>query len=629
MAGERCSLCGSTSVPLRPEVKASGSEWVKPLLIGFGVFVVVFVALLVFLGYRMMERVKDQVAWLRAHPRSNQPLFSAVPPRHEGPVARAEELKGSGRIYLVQLGPHKAAYSLDEFALWLRSKYSLDVAVLPAMDLEPSTFDSSRAGSSRASKGQYVAELICQQVKRKHPELAADKSAYIIGITEAEMYSVYYKWDSTFSQRDGDRAAIISVAGMQDSGWEQAREKADVANEHLQARLRRFLIKDIAVLYWHLPLNDDPTSLLRQTLYPDVAADDIYESDLDPARTHWGESMSEPCILLAYSTKDGVSTSSGAPIHECWSQNPPMFDESLEMFQVDLGAGLLIDRHTDFDLPDTIPIQFQRVTRDGWSGVNPFGISGTDNYDEFLESADNVTITVIHADAGRDNVVREPRWLPILPLVKYVDTAFSGKFYEMRWHSSPFEHYDLKRFDGEVKTYLPCDSPKVLCYLTGYRNAQGQELKFERDGSRSLVRLTSPNKSWLRLIYGAGGIYEIDDSRGRMVRYGYDSLNRMVSVTYPDGEIFHYEYDSLQHLLTFSVAPDAGTAPRVILRNEFAMGRIVRQTLEDGSTYDYSYESARDGSISVANVRTPDGRGFKIDFAGGDSTVHEQMAAGK
>jgi YD repeat-containing protein len=154
-------------------------------------------------------------------------------------------------------------------------------------------------------------------------------------------------------------------------------------------------------------------------------------------------------------------------------------------------------------------------------------------------------------------------------------------------------------------------------------------LKFERDGSRSLVRLTSPNKSWLRLIYGAGGIYEIDDSRGRMVRYGYDSLNRMVSVTYPDGEIFHYEYDSLQHLLTFSVAPDAGTAPRVILRNEFAMGRIVRQTLEDGSTYDYSYESARDGSISVANVRTPDGRGFKIDFAGGDSTVHEQMAAGK
>jgi YD repeat-containing protein len=466
-------------------------------------------------------------------------------------------------------------------------------------------------------------------MKRGHPELAADKNAYMIGITEADMYSVYYNWRSTFSQRDGDRTAIISADGMQDFWQNQQREKADVANEHLQARLRRILLKDIAVLYWHLPLNYDPTSLLHQTLDPNVTTQDIYESDLDPTQTRWGESLSQPCILLAYSTKDCINAPSGPPIHECWGQSDPADDDSVETFQVDIGSGVLIDRHTDIDLPDTIPIQFQRVIRDGWSGANPFGISGTDNYDEFLQSADNVTITVVHADGGRDNLVREPRWLPILPLVKYVDSAFSGKLYEMRWHASPFEHYDLKRFDGEVKTYLPCDSPKVLCYLTGYKNAQGQELKFERDANRSLARLISPNKSWMHLIYGPGGIAEIDDSRGRKVRYTYDSLNRMVSVAYPDGAVFHYEYDNTQHLLAFSIAPDATTVPSVILRNSYEKGRIASQTLADGSAYTYSYELAKDGSISESSVRTPDGRAFRIDFAGGESRVRQQPIAVK
>lgn len=317
------------------------------------------------------------------------------------------------------------------------------------------------------------------------PDLAANKDAYFIGISEADMYSVYYKWRSTFSQRD-QRTAIVSTDGMSDLRWWEGDGPA-VGDQLFQARLKRIVFKDIAILYWNLSMNNDPTSLLHQTLDPDVQTDDIYESDLDPAQTPEGEVVSRPCVLLSYSEKDGVKPLSKGAIHECWGPGLPEEDTSTELFQVDLGTGLLIDRHTDINIPGTIPIQFKRVTRDGWGVGSPLGISGTDNYDDFLQSADNVTITVMRSDGARESVVRVPRWLPILPWVKYVDGDFSGKFYEMRWRSSPFEHYELKHFGGVVETFLPCDSPQVMCYLTGYRNADGQELKFERDSSRKLI----------------------------------------------------------------------------------------------------------------------------------------------
>jgi YD repeat-containing protein len=218
--------------------------------------------------------------------------------------------------------------------------------------------------------------------------------------------------------------------------------------------------------------------------------------------------------------------------------------------------------------------------------------------------------------------------MPFQSFAKYVDTEYSGKYYEMHWRTIPFGHYDLKRYDGELKTFLPCSDSKLLCYLIGYRNAQGQELKFDRDANRRLMRLTSPNGSWLSLSYGPRDhISEMKDSRGRTVRYGYDEQNRLTTVTYPSGEVYHYEYDGTQHLLTFSVAPDAKAAPRIMLRNEYENGRVVKQTLADGDVYAYQYSVDSNGIVRSASVRTPVGRVFNIEFLKGysDSTVREQL----
>jgi YD repeat-containing protein len=539
--------------------------------------------------------------------------------QHDGPVAGINELTGNGNIYLVQMGPHTAPYELDGFAEWLHSKYGLQVQVLPPMQLDQSAWDSRRK--------QYVAQLLCEQIKREHSDLAANPGAYLIGFTDASMYNVGTTWRSAFSQRDFQRTAVISSNGIQDYWWQRFRVDAKVVNEHLQARLRLILLKDVAVLYWHLPLNNDPTSLLQNDLDPDIPAEDIFESDFDPARTKLGRPEGEPCIFLSYSAKDGIHALPGTLIRTCSDKNLPEHDTSVELFEVDLRLGLLIDKHTDFNLPDAVPIEFQRATRDGWSFSNAFGISGTHNYDEYLYSTDNIQVSVIHSDGGRDELVRVPRWGVPLAFAKYVDTGYSGRFFEMRWHAGPFEHYDLKRFDGAVKTFLPCYKTKVLCYLTGYRNERGEELKFGRDGTRKLTRLTSPNKSWLHLSYGTGDrVVAIDDSQGRTVRYGYDERGRLVSVTYPSGEVYSYAYDGTQHLLTFSVAHNAEAVPRVLLTNEYVNGLIAKQILADGSTYSYSYRLAKNGSIDAANVRTPDGSTFDVRLVGNDgSTVWERV----
>jgi YD repeat-containing protein len=599
--GDTCPQCGT--VARQVPNKARRDNFAVWLIAGIVVAVVLELAVSAMLIHRYLG--KRDLANLAA------PVFL----HHKGPVAPLDQLKGSGRIYLVQMGPHNAPYSVDQLADWLKTKYHLDVAVLPPTGVDASAWDPSRK--------QYVAELLYRQLKWEHPDLAADPHAYLYGFIDADMYSVNYFWEFTHTQRDHKRAAVVSAARMQDTPSERRGVSDAVASEHLQQRLRRLLLKDVAVQYWQLPQNNDPTSLLHRTVNPDLPTEDIYASDLDPEHASTGRPEGEPCIFLRYSSKDGIAPVAGPLIRSCTDFDDSTPDQSQETFELDLRLGLLMDRHFDFYLPDTVPIEFERVTRDGWVGPMGFGISGTNNYDSFLQSKDMVLIELIKPDGGRMGLKRTPNFPLPLSQLRYVDTDYSGKMYELRWYSTPFGHFDLRKFNGEVQTYLPCQG-SVICYQIGYRNADGQELTFQRDEQRRLLRLTSPAKEWISLTYGpANTIAEISDSHNRTVRYGYDDRKRLISVTYPSGAIYSYQYDDGQHLLTFSVAPDAETPARTILRNTYENGRLATQTLADGSVYKYSYEESR-GTIRMAYVSTPDGSVFQVRLLEDGSTIWER-----
>jgi YD repeat-containing protein len=543
--------------------------------------------------------------------------MQAVAP-HDRPIAPLDRLKGSGRIYLVAVGT--LPYSLDPFAEWLRSKYQLDVQLLPAMNLDPSTWDPSRR--------QYVGESLHALIRREHPQLAADPQAYLIGFTDASMYSIDEFWSSSFTQRDHlHRAAIISSADIRDTWMERIGVDPKLAEQHLQQRLRRILLKDVAILYWHLPMSHDSSSLMHWTVDPNLPTEDIYLSDLDPLHTPWGQLEGEPCIFLRYTPEHGLRPW-GDLVRSCYDQDETLGNEAEETFEFSLRYGVLSDRHTDFYLQDSIPIRFERVTRDGWRGPQAFGFTGTHNYDQYLISEDGMaSIDVVRNDGSRFHLTRQPAWLPLLSFNKYVDTDFSGRKFALRWSLDGYEHFELKRYDREVETYLPCDD-KVVCYEIGYRSPEGQQLQFQRDKQRRLNRLTSPGNQWLEFTYGpANHITGIRDSRGREVSYEYDDRNRLVSVTYPSGTVHRYQYDDQQHLLVFSVAPDAKTTPRTMLRNTYENGRLATQDVTDVGVYRYSYDTTAKNKVTAVFVSTPDGRTFAVTIVPGNSIVREHTLA--
>ncbi|WP_128915616.1 RHS repeat domain-containing protein [Granulicella sibirica] len=565
-------------------------------------------------GYRMMN-----------HGSSSRPR----PWSHGGAVALPSELSGTGRIYLLQLGSHKDPYAVVEMASWLRGTYSLDTQVLPPEPLSDATYDHSRHS--------YVAERINDQIKRDHPGLAADPNAVLIGFTDDKMYSVTERYSDTFSQRD-HRTAIISSEGMQYKTWfGRGANWKTPTSVLLQNRLRRILLKDVAVLFWHLPLNDDPGSLLYYRLNPNLPGNDVFESDLDPVHSPWGLYVADPCIVFTHSPESSL-TITNPLIQQCdyaesagslqsalaTPDHPP--DTSEERIELRLANGLLTEKHTDFFLPGAIPIRLERATSSRWQMASAFGMSGSHNYDRYLGSFDGMRHMVI-ASAGSSDVglTRHPSWLPLLLLNTWVDSDLSGSALKLRWVASPAEHFDLTRYNGEVDSYLPCTDVEV-CYLNAYEDATGQKLIFERDSQRNLLSLRASSGSWVRLTHDSNPevkirVTEISDSQGRKVKYAYNQRGQLSEAAYPSGEVLSYEYDGAQNLL--SVASSLGGGPKLpLITNRYERGHLVAQTLTDGHTYRYAFLEVSNGVIARAQVTAPDGTLFQIAFGRDGAAIH-------
>ncbi len=551
---------------------------------------------------------------------------------HGGHVANLDQLHGKGTIYLLQLGPHTDPYFVVDLAEWLRDTYSLNVQVLTPTALDPAAWDSSRH--------LYVAERLNDQIKREHPALAADANSWLIGFTDAGMYSAGEPWKTSFSQRDHRGAAIISAEGMGDSTlestWQQLTTPRGTANARLQDRLRRILLRDVAILYWHLPLNNDPGSLLQAVLDPDIPTSTLYQSDLDPLHSQWGAFVPEPCITFTYAQAQGLRPSPGSLIRQCQDaenveESPDtgssLTDTSQERMEVRLRDGLLTEMHTDFYLPGDAPIRFERALDNRSLIAQAFGLSGSNNYDRYLVSYDQMLHISIAGTVSGDTVLaRTPAWLSSLDLAKWTDTQESGSYLTLRWRTEPGDHFDLIRFDGEVESYMPCTDSE-FCYLNGYRSSNGKVLTIDRDAQRRLAGLSATPNTWLHFVYDAEPeterhIASILDSQGRRVVYHYSHADQLESVTYPSGEVLSYTYDGQQNLLTVSAAT-ADTASTVLVTNTYKQGKLQSQTLADGSVYRYGYVFRGAATASIAAVRTPDGTTYELLFASHGVIVHQ------
>lgn len=157
-------------------------------------------------------------------------------------------LKGSGRIYFVPLGDFPPS-EIEKLVAYYKSKYGLSIETLPHLALDSEVMNSERY--------QITAETVISSIKEKHPELASDPQAILIGLTTEDMYIAQYDWQFTFGWRQEGRYAVVSKARMG-----LGRPSADQAH----SRLRKMVTKNIGILYYRLRPSEDP----RSVLYKDV-----------------------------------------------------------------------------------------------------------------------------------------------------------------------------------------------------------------------------------------------------------------------------------------------------------------------------------------------------------------------
>ena len=158
------------------------------------------------------------------------------------------QLRGDGRIRLVPLDAFPTS-TLDALASYYKTTYGLDVELASPLTLPPDVHDPRRK--------QLVSNLVIKTLQMTHPQPPSER-LIVIGLVETDMYIQGVAWRYALSYRDGDRYAVVSTARL-DRGCLGI---VAVSHERMTSRVRKMVTKNIGVLYFGLPLSDDPRSVL-------------------------------------------------------------------------------------------------------------------------------------------------------------------------------------------------------------------------------------------------------------------------------------------------------------------------------------------------------------------------------
>jgi predicted Zn-dependent protease len=151
--------------------------------------------------------------------------------------------------------PRRTVEALAKFYL---VNYGIKVKILPAAAVSAAARDPHRR--------QLVAEELIASLKGQYPKLVADPRAAIIGLVTEDLYiRSRVDWHWAFGLRLEDRYGVVSSARMAFPGNATAAVR--------MTRLRKMVTRYVGFLYFGLPANDKPKSVL----YADIGGID----DLD------------------------------------------------------------------------------------------------------------------------------------------------------------------------------------------------------------------------------------------------------------------------------------------------------------------------------------------------------------
>ncbi|HJT28248.1 MAG TPA: tetratricopeptide repeat protein [Pyrinomonadaceae bacterium] len=156
--------------------------------------------------------------------------------------------RGKEQLYFVPLSNFSAA-SLTKLANSMKQKTGIDVIVTQPLSFALATVDKRRQ--------QVIAEEAISLMKLRYPAITSNPNAIVIGLTDEDLFIRGNDDQYAFCYRMLNRFAVVSSARMDPANF------GGSGNDLLtESRLRKMLLKNIGILYYRLPMNHDPKSVL-------------------------------------------------------------------------------------------------------------------------------------------------------------------------------------------------------------------------------------------------------------------------------------------------------------------------------------------------------------------------------
>jgi len=533
------------------------------------------------------------------------------------PTYHTDDLQARGRVYLVSFGT-LAGLSLKDLAGYCQGKLGVAVTLLPSLPLDESVVDVHR--------NQAVTEEMLAALKHKLPQLAADRNAVVIALTDRDMYA--RDWSYAFNYWE-DNLAVISSARLDPKfyGYSPSPRLRD-------ERLHKLLARDMGMLYFRLPESSDPTSVLYYnysgiddvdnmresfrgletrgvvTVYPATAPVPPLQPFVPEEVAVTQPSSSDyPCLVIQPTSPGGEEFRG-----EKSSCAPHLTDDTpTERYEVDLGSGRFVLRQTDLFLLDTMPLALTRTYASWGTGFRSFGAGGSHPY-EIAPYGKRNPYTYLNLMLADGSIIDYPR-ISVGSGYRdavYQHTSTSGVFYHTRiiWNG---DGWDLTFNDGSVDQFPEAYWAMNLEQgaLEAMHDARGEQIKFDRDASRRLIRLTSPHGRQIRFTYDEGDrIIAASDNAGHQMEYTYDDGGRLRQVLKGGKLVRRYTYE-YNRMLTV----EDGSGHQLLMNQYYENYRLKQTSLASGSTWRFDYTLDKKYRVTSGEMIDPAGHRTRIPVA--------------
>lgn len=499
-------------------------------------------------------------------------------------------------VYLVplDLSPED---SLAWAPSYFQAKLGIEVKMLPGITLST----AAETGSHR----QLSAEKCVDLLLHSYQELSDEPSAILVGVTSRDMTIVSYGWDFAENYRVGGRLAIVSSARIR-----PPRLLGDRNPEWRISRLQKMIVKNVAMMYFDLPLSSSPTSLVSAGV---LSGDEV---DLMAGRLVGSQDIVDTFLTEGDPGVTVYDVPGRTPLWRMTITADAMPNTSSQVFSTDLGIGLFVQRKPDFRLAGDPRLNFTRLSRNQDPRARQFGIGAMDSLDIFLVGEMGNYVDLVFEGGGRVHYQHVP-----------AQPGQSGERYQAGPRAGVFSdsvalyranNTTVIRKDGWTYffPYLARALPAQVTVLTGFSDPSGRKYEMKRNDFGDLLSLTTPSGDWLHFESDEQHRYKhIADSHGREVTYEYDARGYLSRATDNAGNVDRYTYDDHGNMLTAAHGDDSP-----VITNEYESNdHIKSQTIAGVGKFEFNYvqdSMARGHSLIPNMIIDPDGLQTFINYVG-------------